>query len=115
VSRELARCGARCLLVFKELGDTPVYPPCWAVEAQTDFYDYSNANQERIRGFVRENNIVLVVFQGAGIGEVDLPFLHEIEVRTSTSEDNSFDHTRTQSFARAAAKFPNTHGQYDFL
>jgi glycosyltransferase involved in cell wall biosynthesis len=129
VSRELDGA-ARCLLVFKELGDNPDYPPRWAAEAQTDFYDYSGANRERIRCFVHENNVVLVVFQSADIGEVDLPFLHEIGVRTISTEDNSFDHTRTQSFARAAAKFlarrvlklrvhdlhiANTHGQYDFL
>jgi glycosyltransferase involved in cell wall biosynthesis len=129
VAREL-RDTARCLLVFKELGTNPVYSPHWAAEAQADFYDFSPENRERIKRFVYKNRIVVVVFQGANIGEIDLKFLHSLGVRTISTEDNSFDHTRTQSFIRAAAKFmlrkifklqihdlhiANTRAQYDFL
>src|SRR2546421_12202658 len=72
VAREL--CGAsRCLLVFKELGNNPVYSPRWAVESQTDLYDFSFENRECIKRFVRENRIVLIVFQGNDPG-IDLKF-----------------------------------------
>jgi len=128
-AREL-RDTARCLLVFKELGNNPVYSPHWAAEAQADFYDFSPENRERIKRFVYENRIVVVIFQGANIGEIDLKFFHSLGVRTISTEDNSFDHTRTQSFIRAATKFvlrtifklkihdlhiANTRAQYDFL
>jgi len=129
VAREL-RGAARCLLVFKKLGNKPVYSPRWAAEAQTDFYDFSSENKERIKGFLQANRIAVVIFQSANLGEIDLKFLHSLGVRTISTEDNSFDDTQTQSFILAAAKFvlrkilklkihdlhiANTRGQYDFL
>lgn len=129
VAREL-RDEARCLLAFKELGDNPVYSPRWAAEVQANFYDFSPENREWIRQFVQENRIAVVIFQSAGIGEIDLKFLYNLGVRTISTEDNSFDHTRTQSVIPAAAKFvlrkilkrnihdfhvANSKGQHDFL
>lgn len=127
VARELGGA-ARCLLVFKELGNNPVYSPRWAVEAQTDLYDFSLENREHIKRFVRENQIVVIMFQGND-PTIDLKFLRRLGVRTVSTEDHSFNEQR-QSFARAAAKFvlrsvlkqnvhdihiANTRGQYDFL
>ncbi len=93
-----------------------------------NLYDFSSENRHRIKRFVRENRIVLIIFQGSDPG-IDLKFLRRLGVRTIASEDHSFDR-QTQSFARAAAKFllrsglkrnvhdlhiANTRGQYDFL
>jgi glycosyltransferase involved in cell wall biosynthesis len=92
--------------------------------------DFSPANRERIAAFVRHHRIVLVVYQSASGAEIDVGFLNRLGVRTITTEDDSFDHTRTQSIGLAAAKFvlrrllkrqlhdlhiANTQGQYDFL
>lgn len=71
VAREL-RGRARCLLVFKKLENNPVYSPGWAIEAKADFYDFSPENRERIEQFIRENHIVLVIFQSAELSEIDL-------------------------------------------
>ena len=129
VAREL-RDVARCLLVFRKLGNNPVYSPRWATEAQTDFYDYSRDNRERIKQFICENKIVLVVFQGASLGEIDLKFLHRLGVRTINTEDVSFDQMRTQPVVLATAKYllrnilkmqvhdlhiANSQNQYNFL
>jgi glycosyltransferase involved in cell wall biosynthesis len=129
VAREL-RGTARCLLAFKRLGDHPAYLPEWAEQIAADFYDFSSANKQRLETIVRENRIVLIVFQGASIGEIDLGFFHGLGIRTINTEDSSFDHARTQRFTKATAKLllrrllkrgvhdvhiANTQGQYDFL
>ena len=129
VARAL-RGAARCVLGFTQLGKNPSYRPRWAEEVQIDFYDYSSENKERMRRFIYQNHIALVVFQGAKIGAIDVKFLHKLGVRTINTEDYSHDHLRTQPFPVAAAKFllrsvlrlqihdlhiANSQGQYNFL
>lgn len=121
---------ARSFLAFKTLGERSAYPPRSSTEVRADFYDPSQENRQRVARFIAENQVRLVVFQGASPDEIDTRFYRKLGVRTANTENFSFDDTRRQPIPIQAAKIlwrrflqqnlhqiyiANSPGQADFL
>jgi glycosyltransferase involved in cell wall biosynthesis len=105
VARELQGI-ARCSLAFAgKIGNNPAFESQWADQVQANFYDTSRGNKRKLTQVIKEHRIVVVVFQGADLGEIDLRFFANLGVITINTEDHSFDDSFTQSSIRSIAKF----------
>lgn len=82
---------ARFVLAFKALGRLSAYKPIWSKEIELDFYDWRESNKKRIAEYIVQNNVKVLVFQGASPDEINIRFYKNLGVLTMNTEDTGFE------------------------
>jgi glycosyltransferase involved in cell wall biosynthesis len=92
-------------MAFPKLTGNPSYRPTQLAPVELDCYDNSAAGREAISRFVRAHRIKVMVFMSALPQTVCLDLLHRLGVTTLNTEDDSYDPSRRDGFAKRSVKY----------
>ncbi|MET0962226.1 MAG: glycosyltransferase family 4 protein [Noviherbaspirillum sp.] len=96
---------AECFIAYPKLSRDATYVPRHLTPVELDCYDMSSAGKKALEVFVRRHRVKVIVFMSALPNTIDLAFLRKLGVRTVNTENDSFDHSKRDAFAKKLIKF----------
>jgi hypothetical protein len=92
-------------IAFPELTGNPIHTFRHMKPVELDCYTLDPAGRSRLKQFVEEKGIVAVIYMSALASTLDMTFLRSLGVVTINTENDSFDHSQRDSFAKRIGKF----------